>query len=345
MRCHRPVLLAIGFSAIWSWSSASQAQSVADFYKGKQVELITTAGPATSDDTWARVMSKYLQRYIPGNPIVVVKNMPGGGHIKGSHYLFNVAPKDGTTVGIMSRNIPTSYVLGNDQINFDVQKFEWIASTDQPTRICVALPSAKVQKGEDLFHTELIVAGSGAGSAQSLTPHLLNGALGMKFNIVEGYKSSTESMLAVDRGEVQGMCLTQGGIENQRPGAIAQGKLKVLFHFNRKPVPTLTAPSIYDFTKTEEQRQILAFFGSNTELGRPMVAPPGVPSDRVAALRTAFNAAFADPELIRDAEKQGLEHSPITGQELKDRIDELLATPKHIITKTSELLGVNAGTQ
>jgi tripartite-type tricarboxylate transporter receptor subunit TctC len=345
MRSHRPLLLAMGFFAIWSWTSQSQAQSVADFYKGKQVDLITTGGAGTSDDTWARMLSKYLQRHIPGNPPVVVKNMPGGGHIKGSHYLFNVAPKDGTTIGIMSRNIPTSYALGNDQINFDVQKFEWLASTDQPMRICVALPSAKVQKGEDLFHTELIVAGAGAGSAQSITPHLLNGALGMKFNIVEGYKSSTESMLALDRGEVHGLCLTQGGIENQRPGAIAQGKLKVLFQFSRKPLPTLNAPSIYEFTKTEEQRQILAFFDSNTQLGRPMLAPPGVPADRVAALRTAFNTAFADPDLIRDVEKQGLEHSPITGQELKERIDELLATPKHIITKTSELLGTNAGTQ
>lgn len=332
-------IVLIGTGAAWSATSPATAQSVADFYKGKTIEFITTSGTATSDDNWARLLARYLPKYIPGQPTMIVKNMPGGGHIRGANYLFNVAPQDGTTIGMTSRNIPTGYVLGNESIKFDVTKFSWLGSTDQPNRVCVVVPTAKVQTGDQLYTTPLLVPGTGAGSAISTTPNVLKGVLGMKFEIIEGYKSSTEAVLALERGEVEGICQTTAGIENQRAGWIKEGKLKILFSLGKKPLTEFKAPTIYDFVKNDEQRQIVAFYNSNSELGRPVLTPPNVPKDRVAALQSALEKALADPELIKDADRQKLEYSPLTGAELTERIEELVATPKDIIAKTNAVLG------
>ena len=334
----RVALLLVGLGSI-SPAGDARADAVEDFYKGKTIEFIVATEAATVYDVWARLLAKYMPRYIAGNPGFAVKNMPGGGHIIATNYLFNNAPQDGTSIGTFSRNIPTSALLKKGAIKFDVTKFQWLGSTDMPSRICVANAGVAVQKGEDLFKSELIVGGNGPGSSVSTTPNLLAGLLGMKFKVVEGYKGAPEVFLAMERGEVQGICQTLTGVENERPDWIKNGRLKVLFNMEKNPIPGLDAPTVYKFIDSSEHGRIVAFYNSNVELGRPFAAPPGVPADRFAALRKAFDLAMKDPDLIADVAKTRIEMVPMTGTDLKDRIDSLANTSPEIIEKTKAIVG------
>ena len=320
-------------------SSGARAQSVADFYKGRQVEFIVAAEAGSIYDTWARLLARFMPKYMPGNPNFVPKNMPGGGHIRAAGYSFNAAPKDGSSIITFSHNIPASFVMKNPAITFDVAKFQWLGSPDRPGRICVARSGAKVQKAADLLEHELVVAGAGGGAGISQTPRLVSALLGFKIKVVEGYKGGGEGLLALERGEVDGMCATHEGVENERPGWIAAGKLKPLFNVERRPIPGLGAPSLYEFTTTEEQRQILGFYSSTMEFGFPSAAPPGVPADRLDALRRALDNAVRDPAFLSEAARMKLQVVPDSGEELTQRMQELVATPQAVIEKTSTLIG------
>jgi len=320
-------------------SPAIAQQSVADFYRGKQVELIIATDSGSIYDTWARIMARHLPKHMPGNPTFVPKNMPGAGHIRAAGYSFNIAPRDGSSIVTFSHNIPASYMMGNPGIKFDVSKFQWIGSPDLPSRMCVIHPQAKVQKPADLFEHEVIAAGAGTGGGISQTPRLLAGLLGMKFRLIDGYKGTTDGLLAMERREVDAVCATAEGIENARAGWIAEGKLRVLFNMERKPVPEFNAPSIFEFAKTDEHRQILGFYGSTMEFGFPLAVPPGVPADRLNALRRAHDAATKDPAFLKEVAKARMASTPVTGEELQQRMDELVATPPDVIKKASVLLG------
>lgn len=314
------------------------AQSVAEFYKGRQIEFVIGTSAGGSYDQWARLIGRHMGRHIPGNPSFLPKNMPGAGHIKAANYLFSVAPKDGTVIGTFSRNIPTRALLNHPAVKFKPEEFSWIGSPELTNRVCVAKKGVPVQKGEDLFTKELIVGGAGAGTAVSTTPAVLRGALGMKFKLVEGYKGASDVVLAIERGEVHGICQTVSGLGSSNPNWRTDGKLVVLFNLESKPVPEFKAPSVFQFVKTEEQRQILTFYSSNTELGRPIAAPPGVPADRLTALRRAFDATMKDPGLLGDAKRQGLEVNAMTGEELAEVVVKLGKTPVAIVDKTEALL-------
>ena len=339
------VVKAVAFglmAAAISTARPTAAQSVADFYKGKQIEFIAAGDPGTTQDVWSRILARHMPRHLPGAPTFVVKNIPGSGHIKAADYLFNIAAKDGTAIGTFSNSIVSGYVMKLPGITFDATKFLWLGSPDLSNRGCVAREGAAVQKAEDLFSRELIVGGTGATGGISATPTLLRGLLGMRFKLVEGYPGPGEVFLAMDRGELDGICNTLSGVEVSRPGQMAQGKLKLLLNLEPEPVPGLDAPSIYRFTKTEEERRIIAFYNSNLELGRPFFAPPGVPADRLQALRTAFAAALKDPALVEEATKAKLEIVPLSGEELTRRVDRMAATPPDIIEKTNKLLAPEA---
>jgi tripartite-type tricarboxylate transporter receptor subunit TctC len=320
-------------------ATPAAAQSVADFYRGKQIELIIATDSGSIYDTWARIMARHMPKHMPGNPTFVGKNMPGAGHIRAASYSFNVAPKDGSSIVTFSHNIPASYMLGNPGIKFDVSKFQWIGSPDLPSRLCVIHPQAKVQKAADIFQHEVIAAGAGAGGGISQTPRLLAGLLGMKFRLIDGYKGTPDGLLAMERREVDAVCATAEGVENARPTWIAEGKLRVLFNMERKPVPEFKAPSIFEFAKTDEDRQILGFYGSTMEFGFPLAAPPGVPKDRLIALRRAHDAAVKDPDFLKEVAKARMASTPVTGEELQQRMDELTVTPRNVIKRASALLG------
>ena len=254
------------------------------------------AAPGQDYDVWARFLARHLPRHIPGNPTFIVQNMPGAGHMRAANWLYNLAPRDGTVWGSVSRNIPAVGLQQLSGVQFDPLKFNWIGSPEQTNRGCIAMAkNPRVQSAADLFEHELVVGGTGAGSTVTETPKLLRGLLGMKFKVVEGYAKPQDGQFAMERGELDGMCATVQSLRNFRPDWIKSGTARVLFTLEQEPVPWTKAPTIYQFVKTDEQRKTLEYFSSSIEYGRPLLLPPEVPAERVQMLRRAFEATVNDP--------------------------------------------------
>jgi len=318
-------------------SAPAPAGPVEEFYQGKQIRFIISSATGGDYDQWSRLIARHLGKYVPGKPTIIPQNMPGGGQIIATNYLFNAAPQDGTVIGMIGRNLPNDALLKKEGVRFDPIKFNWLGSPELTNRVCTAIEGAPVQTAQDLFQQELLVGGAGAGTAVSTTPTLLARLLGMKFKLVEGYGSSQGVLLAMERGEVQGICQSLSSLRGSRPEWFESGKLKVLFNTERQPVPGLNAPSVFDFVKTDEQRKILSLYTSSVELGRPIVAPPGVPNDRVEALRRALADTLKDPELLEEAKRQGMEMTYVSGPEIATLIADLMSTPADIVDKMREL--------
>jgi tripartite-type tricarboxylate transporter receptor subunit TctC len=314
------------------------AETAEDFYRGKQVKFIVSFDTGTDYDQWTRLIVRHLGKHLDGHPSFVVQNMGAAGGILATNYLFNVAPADGSVVGMIGRNLPYFALVQEANARYDPVKFNWIGSPELTNRICTAYESSPVHKAEDLFERELLTGGAGAASAVSTTPVLLSHLLGMKFKLVEGYPAPGQVLLAMERGEVDGLCQTVTSIRGVRPGWIESGKLRVLFNMERSPLPNSDAPSIFNFAKTDEQRRIIGLYSSSIELGRPVVAPPGVRADRVAALRRAFEATMRDPALIAEAEKQKLEVNLVTGEQVTALVTDLMSTPPDIIKRMQEMV-------
>lgn len=326
-------LAAIAMSA----ATPASAETLEEFYKGKSIRVIVTTAVGGDYDVWARLVTKHMTRHMPGTPGFVVQNMPGAGGFIAANSLFNQSPKDGTVIGMIGRQLPFQALMKEDGVRFDPLKFGWIGSPELTNRVCVTTEGAAVQKGEDLFEKELVMGGAGAGTSVTTLPTLLSNLLGMKFRVVEGYGSANAVVLAIERREVQGICQTYSQLTTSKPDWFKSGFMKVLFNTESKPIPGLNAPTIYQLAKTQEQKQIIALYNSSIELGRPMVTPPDIPADRLAALRKAFEAALADAELKAEAEKQKLEISLVKGEELEVLVKNLMATPPELVAKMQAL--------
>ena len=320
-----------------AFSASAPAQSVEEFYRGKQVRFIISSATGGDYDQWSRLIAKFLGKHIPGNPTIIPQNMPGGGQIIATNHLFNAAAQDGSVIGMIGRNLPNDALIKKEGVRFDPVKFNWLGSPELTNRVCAVLDTAPVKNAQDLMQKEVLVGGAGAGTAVSNTPVLLSRLLGMKFKLIEGYGNSQAILLAMERGEVQGICQSYSSLRSSRPDWFASGKLKVLFNTERQPIPGLNAPSVFDFVKSDEHRKVLSLYTSSVELGRPIVAPPGVPKDRVEALRKALADTLKDPELLEEAKKQGLEMTYVSGKELESLVADLMSTPTEIVDTMREL--------
>lgn len=334
----RSILIAGIAAAVTMAAGAASADPVADFYKDKKITFVIGTAPGGTYDAWARLIARHWGNHIPGHPGFIAKNMPGAGGIMASNFIFNIAPKDGTVIATFSRNIPTRAILHHPAVKFDPVKFSWLGSPELTNRVCIAMATSKVKTGADLFKHQLLMGGAGAGTAVSTTPNVLRTLLGMKMKLIEGYKSATDVVLAMERGEVQGICQTYTAFEVGHPGWIKSGKVNVLFNLEPTPIPGTKIPSVFKFVKTKEQRDILSFYSSNVQLGRPVTAPPGLPADRLNALRRGFDATMKDAAFVKGAEKQGLKIDPLTGEEVAKRVKALANTPEDIVSKTEAML-------
>ena len=315
---------------------AARAQSPEEFYRGKQLKFAASFPSGTDYDTWVRLIGRYFSAHMPGKPTIVVQNINGAGGMQGANHLANLAERDGTFILMVGRNLPYQALIRDPAVRFDPTTFNWIGSPEVASRVCAVMDNAPVKKAEDLFTTEAILGGNGAGSAVSQTPTLLGNLLGMKFKIIEGYPAPSDIILAMERGELHGFCGSYLSM-HQTPGWLESRRLRVLFNLVRTPIAETKAPSIFQFTKTEEQQKLLALYSSSVELGRPIAAPPGVPTDRVAALRKAFEETMSDPDLLKEAEKQKLEVSLVTGQQVESLIRNLMSTPPDFVDKLNKL--------
>jgi tripartite-type tricarboxylate transporter receptor subunit TctC len=331
-----PAIVAV-LSAVLASVPRAGADPIEDFYKGRVIRAIVGNPPGGDYDNWVRLITRHWGDFIPGHPSFVVQNMPGAGQIIATNYLYNIADRDGSVFGMTERALPYLALLGDPNIRFDPRQFNWIGSPEQTNRACAAIAGAPVQKAADLFAHELLVGGAGAGTSVTNTPVLLSKLLGMKFKLIEGYGSAENIVLAMEKGELQGLCQTVAGLRSSRPGWLESGKFKILFTMEHEPVPGLDAPTIYDFTKTDDQARIIGLYDSSLELGRPLIAPPGVPPERVTALRRAFDAMTADPAFLADAKQLGYVITLRKGEVLQGFVDDLMKTPKDVVEKVQEL--------
>jgi len=318
------------------------AQPVADFFRGKQIRFVLGAAPGQDYDVWARFLARHLPRHVPGSPSFVVQNMPGAGHMLATNWLYNIAPRDGTVWGSVSRNIPSAGILQLPGVRYDPVKFNWLGSPEITNRGCYAAARSRVKTAEDLFEHELVVGGTGAGSTVTETPKLLRGLLGMKFKVVEGYVKPQDAQFAMESGELDGLCTTAQSFRNFRPDWIKSGVVRVLFTLEREPVSWLDAPTVYKFVKTDEQRQTLDFFSSSIELGRPLLLPPEVPPERVEALRRAFDLTVNDPQFREEARRMGFDITLRSGETLQALVQTAKDTPREIIERVAKIIQAQA---
>jgi tripartite-type tricarboxylate transporter receptor subunit TctC len=330
---HRLALLACcAFAA-----TPLHAQSPADFYKGKQLRLIVGTEAGQDYDTWARLVARHMRRYIPGNPSFVIENMPGAGSLIAANYLYNKAPQDGTALGLVSRNIPNYAIMRQPNANYDPLKFNWIGSPEMTHRGCYARSDTGIKSPEDLFTRELVVGGDGAGTALTETPALLRNLLGMKFKVIDGYKGATAVILAMERGELEGICQTTSAFSGSAQRLLDDGTFRILFTTEPEPVPELRVPTVFAYAKTEEQRQILEVHGSSLELGRPFLAPPNVPRERVAALRQAFDRTMTDDAFLAEARQTNLKVEAKSGEAIAASIRMIAELPDELVAKAAQM--------
>jgi tripartite-type tricarboxylate transporter receptor subunit TctC len=326
------VLVAIAAPAAIALGQA-WAQSAGNFYKGRNINLYIGYAPGGAYDLYARVISHHMNGHIPGNPVLVPRNMEGGGSLRLANYLYSVAPQDGSAIATFGRGIAFDPLLIGQDDTFDAQKFNWIGSANNEVSVCVAMKSSGITKFEDLFAKGLTVGGAGSSADTDQFPRVLNGVLGTHFKIVQGFPAGNDVALAMERGEVQGRCGWSWSslIATQKSWLDDMTVLAQLSLTKHPDLPNV--PLVMDFARNDEQRQILKMIFARQVMGRPYAAPPNVPPDRVAALRQAFMDTMAEKDFLSEADKLQLEVNPVSGADVEKLVKEIYASPPDIVAK------------
>lgn len=333
-----------GFAAVLLSSAAAQAQSVEQFYKGKTVVVYSGHSASGAYTAYARMLERHVGKYIPGKPTLVMKIMEGGTGLTLANWLYNVGPKDGTAFGIFHERMGLEPLVSPQGTQFDGRKFTWIGSMAKQTSVCFTWQDSKVKTVEDAKTISIPVGSDAAAASDSVMPRMMNAMLGTKFQIIRGY-SGGDLMLAVERGEVQGRCgFGWASLKATKPDWIQNKKINILAQFSFKPHPELPdVPVMMDMVSKPEDKRALQLIFATQEMGRPFAAPPGVPADRAAALRQAFQSALKDSELQAEAKKQNLEIDPISGEEITKLLVDLYETPKDIVERVNGFRQGKAG--
>jgi tripartite-type tricarboxylate transporter receptor subunit TctC len=269
---------------------------------------------------------------------MIPRLMPGGGSLVMANYLYNQAAKDGTAIGMFSGSLPGQVMLGLNNVKLDLQKFQYIGSPQSSDNACVVLTKSGINSVEDAMKREVSLAGTGPTSTDGFLPPILNEMIGTKFHVIQGYQSSGEGFLAVDRGEVDGACFTLSTTQAMEGASLSNGSLKILFTTNeQRSLPDV--PSIFEYVKSEEDRQILSFLQSSAMIGRPMAVPPSVPADRVEALRQAFEQMSKDPEFLAEVKSMNrLDFTFTSGAQLEKLVSNLLSTPQPVVARAKSFM-------
>jgi tripartite-type tricarboxylate transporter receptor subunit TctC len=317
-----------------AWSQS--ATSVESFYKDKRIRMLVGYGAGTGNDLYLRMLARHLGKHIPGRPTMVPENMPGAGGIVMFNYLYNLAPRDGTVIAHPSRSLVTEPLYGNEQARYDVSKFGWLGSLNRDVATCIAWAKSGVKSIDDAKRREVAVGSTGASAESNYFAKLLNVTLGTRFKTVLGYPDSGAVGIAMERGELDGYCsFTWAAVKSARPNWIAQKQINVLLQLSMGKHPELAdVPLVSDLARDEATHQIFTLAFGAQKMGRPVATTPGVPPERLEALRRAFDATMRDPDFREDARRSGLEvDGPITGEEVDAVLREIYATPKSIVQK------------
>jgi tripartite-type tricarboxylate transporter receptor subunit TctC len=332
----KSVLTAIIIIAV-SMPTAARSGAVEEFYKGRSVPLIIGYSVGSGYDIYARLLARFIGKYIPGNPTIIPQNMPGAGSLKAAMYLHGVAPKDGSVIATIGRSAPIEPLLGDAQ--FDGRSFTWLGSIASNSSLCATWHASPIRTWADALTKPFALAGEGSGSDPDSFARILKNIFGAKVKLVTGYPGGSEMNLAIERGEVDGRCgWSWDSIKSTRPEWLRDRKINLLAVFSLQKAADIPAdvPLIGDLAGSDELRQILRIHLAGQALGRPFFTSPGVPDDRKAALRAAFDATMKDPDFVAETTKVKLEVNPATGAEIDRLLAEIYATPKDVIEKAKQ---------
>ena len=339
---HRLVAI---LSALLLWvAPARSADDVAAFYRGRQLRIVVGTAAGGGYDLFARAVARHIGAHIPGNPAVIVQNLPAAGGMVMTNQLYASAPRDGSVIGAPINGIPTAPLLAPAGAHFDATRLIWLGSTNREPYVAFVWRTAPVQSLAELRTRELIVGATAPGTTMVDFPLLTNDILGTKFRIVRGYEGTPQINTAIERGELEG----QGGIgwaavKAQVPQWITERKIKVIAQYGLKRHPDLAdVPTMLELATSDPDRQALTMLFARTEYGRPYFLPPEVPAARVEVLRRAFDATMRDPAFVADAAKLQLEIDPMSGEAVQALVGDLAATPAHVVARVRAILEASA---
>jgi tripartite-type tricarboxylate transporter receptor subunit TctC len=330
----------------------AKADAVSDFYKGKTINMIVSYGPGGGYDTYGRLLAQHMSKHIPGNPTIVINNMPGAGSLKGANYIYNVAPKDGTAFGIFARNIPLLALIDktDQNVQYDPLKFTWLGSSSSggdDAYVLIARKDAKNKSIEDMRRPggpPLILGSTGEGTSSDAMPIVLRDMLGFNIKSISGYTDSGALYLAMERGEIEGRTTGLSSLRANKPDWAKPDSIMSIYvvmgRATRHPdFPNV--PTARELAKSDKDRQLIEILELPYSLSRPFAAPPGIPADRAAALQKAFMETHKDPEYLKDAERMKIDISPIDGNEVLKLIQGIAKVPPEQLKQVENLIRAN----
>jgi tripartite-type tricarboxylate transporter receptor subunit TctC len=335
-----PGLAAAALAALVATTGTSRAADTAEsYYKGRDLNLVIGYSVGGGYDLYARLLSRYIGDHIPGKPLITPQSMPGAGSLKAISYLYAAAPKDGSVFGTFGRTMPVEPLLGSAA--FDARKLTWLGSVTSDVSVCITWNTSQIKTFDDLISKPSNLGGQGAGSDPDVFASIIKNLFHAKLKLVTGYPGSNEAALAMERGEVDGECgVSWSTLKISHPDWIKDNKISVLIQVALEKHPDLpNVPLLLDLAKDEETRSILKVIIAGQTFARPFAAPPDLPDDRKAALRTAFDDTMKDPAFLDDAQRLGLEVRPVSWQRIDQLMSEIYATPKDVLAKAKAAVG------
>lgn len=329
-----PVLIALLTA---NWSPAAEADSVEDFYRGKSINLVIGYAPGGGYDQYARLLARYMGQNLPGKPIIVPRNMPGAGSLNAINNVYNVAPRDGTSMATFGPEVAFEPLRGGEGVQFDTIQFNWIGSMNRQVGLAVTSANSKIRTILDARAKEVTVGASGSGSQSNLNPKVYNAFLGTKFKVIIGYPGTKDITLAMERGELDGIAgWSWDSLKLERPAWAASKDFNLVMQVSDKRHPEIpSVPNIYDYVDNPDDKTTLELIFGHQLLGRPFIMAPGVPSDRVEAVRRAFDITMKDAKFLSDAEAMRLEIDAVGGEEIEAHVKRIFSMPKALIIRAA----------
>jgi tripartite-type tricarboxylate transporter receptor subunit TctC len=332
---------ALMHAAILCCAASAPAELLAadDYYRGKQINMIVAFAPGTGFDAFGRLIASYMPKYIPGSPTIVVQNMPGAGGLIATNWLYNIAPKDGLTIGLTDTNVAFNPLYGDEQARFVADKFNWLGSPSKEIGLLVVWHTVPVNTLEEAGNRQFLIGATGAGSTPAFFARVLASVLDLNFKLITGYKSQQESFLAMERGENDGNASPfWSSLKSQYPSWITEKKIKVLTYYGPERAPEIPGPYVFDLITDPEKKRMMEIAQAGLGMGRPLVAPPDVDPQRVAILRAALYSVFQDSAYLAECAKAKLDcSSPSSGEDLLALVRRVYAQPKSAIDQVTAI--------
>lgn len=328
---------------IWQGSPV-RADDIADFYRGKTIQYVVGSAAGTGYDITSRPLARYLTKHLPGNPVIVVRNMPGAAGVIMTNYLFNVAPSDGTVIGMGTSNVPYEPRLklmsaDGKNANWDPRHLSWIGTPVREPQISWVWHESGIATWQDMRTKPSRFGSTTIGGDNAIFPMLANKLLGLKSEVITGYQGSNDVFLAIERGELNASNTAYSNLTIQKADWLKSGKARIVMQFGLERVPSMKdVPSLIELVTNEEDQRMLRFLLMKFEMHRPIYGPPKLPTDRLAALRSAFDKAVTDPDFMEEAGRLGLDLRPLSGGAIAKLVDEIMETPEAIVTRVRDAI-------